>query len=338
MRSVLEMWEAIQAGEISAPQKASDFVELARKLMRAGHSSAAAPAFSKAFEIDPGSPDACFGLASLLVEAGKGEAAVELRTLGLDLSRARYPLNSSPPSETGANPRNVWVATGKAADSPDFPAQISAQLAADIQGHWTLDHFDSPSVQPKTWNAVLERCADDSAEWVVFGAANLEVQLAGLLPSLREARREYGADIVGVAGGSQLAVASPTTWGSMCLRASLLGQLAFRSLSGDVVPNVFGPTTGLVDVLDDALLAVHVPSAVAAGWRFNESFPSYHCVVASCLDARFLGLRLAVAPLKIIQNTEPEIEPAQEHWQTSEDRFLSRYGTPQPETAPPSTP
>ncbi len=332
MRSVLEIWEAIQAGEISAPQKASDFVELARKLMRAGHSSAAAHAFSKAFEMDPGCPEACFGLASLLVMAGKGEAAVELRTLGLDLSRARYPLDTCLSSEAGASPRNIWVATGKAADSPNFAAQISAQLAADVPGNWTLDHLNSPNIQPKAWNEVLERCADAGAEWVVFGAANLEVQLGGVLPSLQEARREYGADIVGVAGGSHLAVASPTTWGSMCLRSSLLGQVAFRSLSGEVVPNVFGPTTGLVDVLDDVLLAVHVPSAVAAGWRFNESFPSYHCVMASCLDARFLGLRLAVAPLNIIQNTEPEVEPVQEHWQTSEDRFLSRYGTPQPET------
>jgi hypothetical protein len=338
MRSVLEIWEAIQAGEISAPQKASDFVELARKLMRVGHSSEAAQAFSKAFEMDPGCPEACFGLASLLVKAGKGEAAVELRTLGLDLSRARYPLDASLPNGTETSPSNVWVATGKTADSQNFVAQISAQLAADILGNWTLTHLNSPNVQPKTWNAVLERCAHDSVEWVVFGAAKLEVQLAGLLPSLREARREYGADIVGVAGGSQLAVASPTTWGSMCLRASLLGQVAFRSLSGEVVPHVFGPTTGVVDVLDDILLAVHVPSAVAAGWRFNESFPSYHCVMASCLDARFLGLRLAVAPLKIIQSTEPEIEPTQEHWQTSEDRFLSRYVTPQPGTAPPSTP
>jgi hypothetical protein len=301
--------------------------------MRVGHSSEAAHAFSKAFEMDPGCPEACFGLANLLVKAGKGEAAVELRTLGLELSRARYPLDTSLPSETEASPRNVWVATGKEADSLNFAAQISAQPAADIQENWALDHLNSPNVQPKTWNAVLERCADAGVEWVVFGAANLEVQLAGLLPSLREARREYGADIVGVAGGSQLAVASPTTWGSMCLRASLLGQLAFRSLSGDVVPNVFGPTTGLVDILDDALLAVHVPSAVAAGWRFNESFPSYHCVVASCLDARFLGLRLAVAPLKIVQNTEPEIESTPEHWQTSEDRFLSRYGTPPQGTA-----
>jgi len=337
MRSALEIWEAVQAGETSAPQKPSNIVELARKLMRAGHSSEAAHAFSKAFEMDPGCPEACFGLASLLVEAGKGEAAVELRTLGLDLSRVRDALETSRPSETGASPRNVWVATGKAADSPNFAPQIEAQLAAEISANWSLDHIDCHNVQPKTWNAMLERCADSGVEWVVFGAANLEVQLAGLLPALREARREYGADIVGVAGGSHLAVASPTTWGSMCLRSSLLGQVAFRSLSGEVVPNVFGPPTGLADVLDEALLAVYVPSAVAAGWRFNESFPSYHCVLASCLDARFLGLRLAVAPLNITLNTEPVIEPVQEQFQASEDRFLSRYGAPQPETAIQST-
>ena len=337
MKSPLEIWEALQAGEISSPQKAADLVELARKLMRAGHSSAAAQAFSKAFEMNPGCPEACFGLASLLVDAGQEEAAVELRTLGLDLSRVRDAQETSHPSESRARPRNVWVATGRAADSPNFADQIGAQLAADIPANWTLAHLDCHNVQPKTWNAILERCADSGVEWVVFGAANLEVQLAELQPALRKTRREYGADIVGVAGGSQLAVGSPTTWGSMCLRGSLLGQVAFRSLSGEVVPNVFGPPTGLVDVLDDALLAVYVPSAVAAGWRFNESFPSYHCVLASCLDARSLGLRLAVAPLNITQNTEPVIEPVQEHFQASEDRFLSRYGAPQPKTAIQST-
>ena len=138
--------------------------------MRVGHSSEAAQAFSKAFEMDPGCPEACFGLANLLVKAGKGEAAVELRTLGLDLSRARYPLDTSLPSETEAIPRNVWVATGTATDSPNFAAQISAQLAADIQGNWTLDLLNSPNVQPKAWNAALERWADAGAEWVVFEA------------------------------------------------------------------------------------------------------------------------------------------------------------------------
>ena len=326
MKSVLENWEAIKAGEVSAPQRASDFVEFARKLKQAGNSPEAAQAFSQAFEIDPGCPEACFGLASLLVEAGQLEAAVELRTLGLDLSRSRYRQDASLPSETGVTTQNVWVATGNSASAPHSVNIIRGQLAEDAQGNWMLDLVKYQNIQPKAWNAVLERCADACVEWAVFGFASLEVQLGGMLQSLRDARHEYGADIVGVAGGSHLAVASPTTWGSMCLPASRLGQVPFRSLSGDVVPNVFGHSTGLVDVLDEVLLAVHVPSAVAAGWRFNEAFPAYHCVLASCIDARVLGLRLAVAPLNIIQNTEPVFESAQEHWQASEDRFLGRYG------------
>ena len=139
MKSVLENWEAIKTGEVSAPQRASDFVEFARKLKQAGNSPEAAQAFSQAFEIDPGCPEACFGLASLLVEAGQLEAAVELRTLGLDLSRSRYRQDASLPSETGVTTQNVWVATGNSASAPHSVNIIRGQLAEDAQGNWLLD-------------------------------------------------------------------------------------------------------------------------------------------------------------------------------------------------------
>lgn len=113
----------------------------------------------------------------------------------------------------------------------------------------------------------------------------------------------------------------------MCETSSRKGRSPYRSASGEVIPNVFGPLGGRVDVLDEAFLAVHIPSAVSAGWRFNEAFPSYHCVLASCIDARCAGLRLAVAPIEFLQHPTARAVQRGETWKASEDRFRLTYGS-----------
>jgi hypothetical protein len=107
---------------------------------------------------------------------------------------------------------------------------------------------------------------------------------------------------------------------------SLMGRLPYRSASGKIIPNVFGTLSGAADILDESFFGVHVPSAVAAGWRFNEAFAGTHCISASFLDARLSGLKLAVAPFDLLQETEPNFGVAGEHWKESQARFLSTFG------------
>jgi hypothetical protein len=318
MTDCLQKWSALNL-ENGVPATALQLLEVAGTLELAGHQSEAAQAFSRAFELDAGCPEACFGLARLLKTAGHIEPAEELRLLGLDLSRARTRAEDA--GENSALQNCVWVWVGKnLGENADTQAN---RLIQDSTGQWKVETLDFPQVLPKIWNEVLH--SNRGADWVVFAGANSRIETDGLAEILRRTRSELGADMVGIAGGSQPAVSSPAIWTAMCLPESRLGSLAFISLSGEVITHTLGATTGLVDLLDEAFLAIHLPSCLGAGWSFNEEFPMHHCVAASCIDARLLGLRLAVAPVECVQSPSPALGMSGEHWAVSEERFIGRY-------------
>lgn len=331
MTDTLASWarlqKAIQDKGEKEPSDAIILVKMGRQLKREGHVAEAAQAFSSAFTLDPHQSAACLELSQMLKEADKKENADELRVLGLEIERNR------PPTQTSAlrgseRPHSTWFIVGRDALHRGEGGALLETVSSmeDACGTWNIERLNSPEVHPIAWNAALERCAEDDNQWAVFASADLEIQISGVWHLLNQNRSQSGAEIIGVAGGSNINIHTPLVWTAMCEASSRKGRLPYRSASGEVIPNVFGTFSGNVDVLDESFIAVHIPSAVSAGWRFNESFRSYHCVLASCIDARSAGLRLAVAPVELIQNPTPKPVTPKDSWKVSEDRFRVSYG------------
>lgn len=332
MTDTLASWarlqKALQDKGDKNPGDAAVLVKMGRALKLEGHRPEAAQAFSAAFDLDPQQSAACLELSQMLKDAGHFQNADELRILGLEIERARHTRMSSAQTVSG-RARSTWFISGREGlqRSKGKPLPGADSTVEDPCGTWSIQLLESPEVAPSRWNAALAQCAGDENQWAVFAAADLELQIEGIWHLLNETRALYGAEIIGVAGGADININAPLVWSAMCETSSRKGRSPYRSASGEVIPNVFGPLGGRVDVLDEAFLAVHIPSAVSAGWRFNEAFPSYHCVLASCIDARCAGLRLAVAPIEFLQHPTARAVQRGETWKASEDRFRLTYGS-----------
>ena len=88
----------------------------------------------------------------------------------------------------------------------------------------------------------------------------------------------------------------------------------------------FGPTPAEVIILDGVFIAIHLPSILASGWRFNENYRFHHYDMASCLEAFKLGLKMGVFPIHLIHLSQGLDSFSDKAWRESNDLFLAEYG------------
>ena len=148
-----------------------------------------------------------------------------------------------------------------------------------------------------------------------------------LATKLHLARIQFGFDIIGLAGGSSPKIASPTLWHLMCDKKTQRGAVThptFDRSSLSVTP--YGKSPAQVDIVDGLFMAVNVSAIKASNWRFNPNYRFHHYDLASCLDAKRIGMTTGVYPIHVVHSS-PGLKCYEDpEWMRSDAMFLKEYG------------
>ncbi|MEY5027142.1 MAG: hypothetical protein RLZZ244_2670, partial [Verrucomicrobiota bacterium] len=149
---------------------------------------------------------------------------------------------------------------------------------------------------------------------------------AALQTKLQRAHRHNGFHLIGVAGCLEPTIQHPSLWHLMAPRHQLRGSVQYFHNNDESRGCVFyGPSPSPADLLDGLFLAVHVPSALATGWRFNERFRFHHYDLAASLDAHRHGMRTGVAPIQLIHASPGLGNLEDPEWKPSDLLFRQLY-------------
>lgn len=181
---------------------------------------------------------------------------------------------------------------------------------------------------PKVYNRKLNQFAKLGIEFLVFCHDDVYLDDLKLSDKLVAANRGLGYDIIGVAGAAGLKMVNPSLWHLMSEPSHRRGYVHHFSKGGQLVCTSFGPTPSRVVVLDGLFIALHVPSVMERGWKFNENYDFHHYDLASCLDAMSKGLSVGVYPIHTIHESHGLDSFSNPAWLASNERFLAEYSRP----------
>ena len=180
---------------------------------------------------------------------------------------------------------------------------------------------------PLVYNRKLAEYAGTGVEFLVFIHDDVYLDDLKLCDKLATAHYNLGYHIIGAAGAAKVKVAHPSLWHLMSEPKERRGYVHHFSKTGQVFCTSFGPTPSQAVVIDGLFIAVHLPSVVASGWRFNENYDFHHYDLASCLDAVAKGLKVGVYPIHMIHESPGLDSFSNPRWCASNERFLAEYGT-----------
>jgi hypothetical protein len=180
---------------------------------------------------------------------------------------------------------------------------------------------------PVVYNRKLEQYSGKDVEFLVFSHDDVYLDDLKLGDKLEAAHRNLGYQIIGAAGAARVKVAYPSLWHVMSEPRDRRGYVHHFSETGQVFCTSFGLTPSEVVVLDGLFVAVHLPSVLASGWRFNENYEFHHYDLASCLDAATKGLKVGVYPIHMIHQSPGLDSFSNPSWRSSNERFLAEYGS-----------
>lgn len=177
------------------------------------------------------------------------------------------------------------------------------------------------------YNQKIERYLSDDFTFLVFCHDDVYLDDHQIATKLHAARIQFGFDIVGLAGGSSPLIASPTLWHLMCEKGTHRGLVTHPTFDGtSLAMNVYGKSPAAVDLVDGLFIAVNVAAIKATGWRFNRHYRFHHYDLASCIDAKRLGMRIGVYPIHVIHSSFGLNSFEDSEWKRSEAAFLSEFG------------
>jgi hypothetical protein len=177
------------------------------------------------------------------------------------------------------------------------------------------------------YNRKLNEYANTGAEFIVFVHDDVYIDDLKLVDKLETAHRHLGYHIIGAAGAARVQIGDPSLWHLMSAPTDHRGFVQHFLQNGQVYCTSFGPTPSEVVLIDGLFMAVHLPSVLAKGWKFNENYDFHHYDLASCLDAVKKGLRVGVYPIHMIHESPGLESAAHAQWRVSNQRFLAEYGT-----------
>jgi hypothetical protein len=179
---------------------------------------------------------------------------------------------------------------------------------------------------PSVYNRKLSEYAGTDVEFLVFVHDDVYLDDLKLCNKLATAHHNLGYHIIGVAGAAKVKVAHPSLWHLMSEPNERRGYVHHFSKTGQVFCTSFGPTPSRAVVIDGLFIAVHLPSIVARGWKFNENYDFHHYDLAGCLDAVTKGLSIGVYPIHLIHESPGLDSFSNSGWCASNQRFLGEYG------------
>lgn len=179
---------------------------------------------------------------------------------------------------------------------------------------------------PAVYNRKIAEYSKTDAEFLVFVHDDVYLDDLKLCDKLVTAHRSLGYDLIGAAGAAKVKVAHPSLWHLMSEPKERRGFVHHFSKTGQIFCTSFGLTPSQAVVVDGLFIAVHLPSVVSKGWKFNENYDFHHYDLASCLDAISKGLKVGVYPIHMIHESPGLDSFSNPSWCASNDRFLAEYG------------
>ncbi|MEI6714301.1 MAG: glycosyltransferase [Verrucomicrobiota bacterium] len=187
--------------------------------------------------------------------------------------------------------------------------------------------FSNTRGLPEVYNAKLAQAAVAGYEYVVFVHDDAYLDDSRLPEKLALTHEECGFHLMGVAGAARADLKGPGLWHWMAPREEWRGTIFNVMKKYDaVMASGFGPTPAPALFVDGVFMAVHVPSVMAVGWGFNESFRFHHYDLAACLDAKSKGLSVGVAPIHVIHDSIGLSSVKDPIWKESDEIFARLYG------------
>lgn len=176
------------------------------------------------------------------------------------------------------------------------------------------------------YNRKILEHANSGVEFLVFVHDDVYIDDLKIHDKLRQAYQSFGFQIIGAAGAAAINIAYPTLWHVMAEREHQRGFVHHSAGGAQTTVTNFGPTPSEVLVMDGLFMAIHLPSIVASGWKFNEKYRFHHYDISSCIDAFKMGIKMGVFPIHLIHLSRGLASMADEKWLASNNLFLADYG------------
>lgn len=266
-----------------------------------------------------------FALANTLKAAGDSHRAQECSRKGLALLRGESRRSSKPVGR-------VLIISASAKTEKERHQLLLFRSFQSVlgagKGSVDLDiTYANKKGLPEVYNAKFREYSQSGYDFIIFCHDDVYIDDANLIAKLGRARNAFGAELIGVAGGSQPTITSPTLWHRMCSRETWRGAVQHPSTGGSgFSTSVYGTTPAPVDLLDGLFLAVHTESALRTGWAFNETFRFHHYDLAASLDAKRLGMQIVAYPLNIVHVSPGLADLNDPAWVRSDADFIRLYG------------
>jgi hypothetical protein len=216
--------------------------------------------------------------------------------------------------------------------------QKSSNQTADILLYQSFEHggmnrlcrlemiWENVESLPVVYNRKIREHTNSGVEFLVFVHDDVYIDDLKLNDKLTQAYRSFGFKIIGVVGATELNICFPTLWHLMADKKHQRGFVHQSCGGPQTIVTNFGPTPSEVLAIDGLFMAVHLPSIIESGWRFNEKYRFHHYDISGCLDASKMGLKIGVFPIHLVHLSKGLRSVSEPEWRDSSDLFLSEYG------------
>jgi hypothetical protein len=277
-------------------------------------------------------PVAHLKLAHLLSAAGHTTLAADFFRDALDLAQHAPSEILWPPAAHRIQPeRALLVACTASNDARAEELLLVRSFRRNLSYPFSrtdLDiSFENRLGLPEVYNSKLESAAAVGYEYAVFVHDDVYIDDVNLFEKLTEAHRQYGFHLVGAAGCCEPVIRFPSLWHVMSPKSQQRGAVSHYGPGQNcAAPTAYGPTPARVDLIDGLFISVHIPTAMAVGWRFNPSFRFHHYDLAASLDAARKGMRVGVYPVNLVHASAGLNNVEDAAWRSSDLRFREVYG------------
>lgn len=181
------------------------------------------------------------------------------------------------------------------------------------------------------YNRKIEEYLNSDFTFLVFCHDDVYLDDHNLATKLHLARIQFGFDIIGLAGGSSPKIASPTLWHLMCDKKTHRGAVSHPTFDrSSLSVTTYGKNPAPVDIIDGVFMAVNVSAIKASNWRFNPNYRFHHYDLASCLDAKRIGMTTGVYPIHVVHSSIGLGSYEDPEWKRSDAAFLNEFGASSP--------
>ena len=204
----------------------------------------------------------------------------------------------------------------------------SFKEVADFTGARLEMVWENKEGLSKVYNRKILEYQNSGVEYLVFVHDDVFIDDLKVCAKIKLAHQRFGFELIGVAGGVNPCFEANAEWHRLCLGTERRGAICHMAKGMILLPTTFGFTPSPVTILDGVFMAVHLPSILKKGWRFNENYEFHHYDLSSCLDAAAKGMLLGVFPIHLQHASGGLSSYDDPSWVKSNAKFLAEYPLP----------